>query len=129
MLQYYKHTQTYREATQATVTKSPVVDFPEQKKTPRDKKREKLNEAYMQAMAGHEGKPSYHDIAEAAGVSVQTVRGWIREFGGATVNGQRIDPAGIDDAVELDGFVRLSVNEEEDARNALEPKSKTVIRY
>ena len=49
-----------------------------------------------------------HDIAEAGGVSVSTVRNWIKEFGGYDINGTHYEPAGIDDKVEGDGLTRIT---------------------
>lgn len=119
ILDYYPRTQTYREAKRQK-TQRPA-DKPEKEKlTPRDKKREKLQAAYDAAMIATDGKPTLHDIAEAAGVATATVKGWIKEFGGAAINGRQYNPAGIDEAVEYNGFVRLTISEEADRKEAFE---------
>lgn len=112
-LNYWKNTQTYTEASNAnraagTVAKEvnrPVISR-------RDKQREKLEQAYTVAYTMTNGKPTLRAIAEAADVATSTVKGWIKEYGGCTVDGVQQDPAGIDTEVEYHGFIKLTATEE-----------------
>ena len=56
-------------------------------------------------MGGH---PTLKAIAEAADVTTTTIKSWIKEYGGCTVDGIQQDPAGIDTIVEYDGFIKLT---------------------
>jgi hypothetical protein len=47
-------------------------------------------------------------MAEAADVTTGTIKTWIKEYGGCTVDGIQQDPAGIDTEVEYTGFVKLT---------------------
>ena len=87
------------------------------KKTPREKRKDKLDAAvdlaYMKASINKTGV-TLHDIAEAGGVSVSTVKNWIKEIGGYDINGEHYEPAGIDDKVEGEGFTRQTAIEEQE---------------
>ena len=130
VLDYNAQTQKYREQAVQPQTERPgqqataQEDFfsPNRKKTPREKRREKLDDAvslaYMKADVN--SKITLYDIAEAGGVSVSTIRNWMKEAGGYTINGVYYDPAGIDDIVEGDGFTRPSQIEEQETPKDLQ---------
>lgn len=121
VLNYTAKTQKYKEArTQAqgaTGTTSAAPSAGSGKKTPREKRKEKLQAAvelaYLKASV-NKAEVTLHDIAEAAGVTVNTVKNWIKEFGGYDINGQHYEPAGINDVIEGEGFNKLSEVEEEE---------------
>lgn len=108
-LDYNKHTQTYREAGpgadqegQETETGQP------QKLTRRERQRKKLEKAYQDAYFSTFGEPTLKAMAEAADVTTATIKGWIKEYGGCTIDGVKQDPAGIDTKVEYTGFIKLT---------------------
>lgn len=105
-LNYWKKTQTYIEAKDQAAA-IPASD-PAAPKTKREKQREKLLIAYNVASVQTNGRPTLRAIAEAADVTTATVKGWIKEYGGAMINGKQIDPAGIDTVVEYNGFIKLT---------------------
>lgn len=107
VLNYYKKTQTYTEAKDQGPAPAAAAGN-QQRITKRDKARGKLQDAYNQAVIATNGAPTLRAMAEAADVTTATVKGWIKEYGGCTVDGQEIDPAGIDTAVEYTGFIRLT---------------------
>ena len=106
ILNYWKKTQTYTEAADQEQATKTASDQP-RKLTRREKTEQKLNNAYQDAYINTFGNVHIRDIAEAAGVMSSTVKTWLREFG-CTINGQQIDPAGIDAEVEYTGFVKLT---------------------
>ena len=109
VLNYYKKTQTYTEAKdQGPAPAAAAAAGTLQRITKRDKARGRLQDAYNQAVIATNGAPTLRAMAEAADVTTATVKGWIKEYGGCTVDGQEIDPAGIDTAVEYTGFIRLT---------------------
>lgn len=85
------------------------------KKNAREKRKDKLDAAvelaYMRASID-KTDVTLLNIAEAAGVSVSTVKNWIKEFGGYDINGEHYEPAGIDDKVEGEGFTKPTQSEE-----------------
>ena len=87
------------------------------KKTPREKRKDKLQAAvdlaYMKASIS-KTEVTLHDIAVEAGVTVSTVRNWIKEFGGYDINGEHYEPAGISDIVEGEGFTKQTPIEEQE---------------
>lgn len=106
-LNYWKKTQTYTEAkdqAQAHTSSAGTA----QRITKRDKARGRLQDAYNDAVIATNGKPTLRAMAEAADVTTATVKGWIKEYGGCTVDGQEVDPAGLDTTVEYTGFVKLT---------------------
>lgn len=122
VLNYNKTTQKYSEAKApgqdpgrnyngrgATPAAAPTGS---RKKNAREKRKEKLDAAvdlaYMNASFENKDDVTLHDIAEAGGVSVSTVKNWIKEFGGYDINGEHYEPAGIDDKVEGDGLTRMT---------------------
>ena len=110
-LDYNKYTQTYREAEPAAGTEQGDTaadsDRP-QKLSRRERQRQKLINAYNDAYILTFGEPTLKDIAEAADVTTGTVKSWIKEYGGCTIDGVQLDPAGIDTKVELTGFIKLT---------------------
>lgn len=109
ILNYWPATQTYTEAKdQPAATASPAGKNITQRQTKREKAQERLQAAYMNAVIATGGRPTLHAIAEAADVTTATVKRWIKEYGGCTVDGETIDPAGIETAVEYTGFIRLN---------------------
>ena len=106
-LNYYKKTQTYTEA-KDQAARPAASGSPLQRITKRDKARGRLQDAYNQAVIATNGAPTLRAMAEAADVTTATVKGWIKEYGGCTVDGQEIDPAGIDTNVEYTGFIKLT---------------------
>ena len=113
VLEYRKKSQIYYEA--EPDEQEAAAPERKTKRTTRDKRRDKLIQANEEAIIKTNGKPTLHDIAEAAGVTVSTVKGWIKEYGGFTIDGKQIDPAGIDEKVEHTGFIRLTPHEEDEA--------------
>lgn len=107
LLNYSARTQTYTEATEQPAATT-AGRGSAQRITKRDKARERLQDAYTSAVIATDGKPTLRAIAEAADVTTRTVSGWIKEYGGCTVDGAVIDPAGIDTEVEYTGFIRLT---------------------
>lgn len=110
VLNYWKKTQTYIEAERHPATKPATDQAP--KKSKRDKQKEKLEAAYTIASIRTNGHPTLKAIAEAADVMTSTVKGWIKEYGGAIIDGQQVDPAGVDTVVEYNGFIKLTPNDE-----------------
>lgn len=110
-LNYWSKTQTYTEAKDQPAKKPDTPagrDFAPAKPTKREKAQERLRAAYTQAAIKTDGNPTLRAIAEAADVTTATVKSWIREYGGCTVDGIQVDPAGIDTAVEYTGFIKLT---------------------
>ena len=71
--------------------------------------REKLRAAYEDAVAKTgEGNVTIMDLAEALDVKAVTVKGYLKEYGGFTIDGETVDPAGVDNIVENTGFIRLT---------------------
>ena len=84
---------------------------PTGKQTKRDKLRERVQRAVEDAIARNGGgEAPLQYIADALGVRVSTAKGYLKEFGGVSINGKTIDPAGIDDIVATD-FIRLTAGE------------------
>ena len=81
---------------------------PTAKQSRREKQRAKLTSAYREAYINTLGKPTLQAIAEAADVTTSTVKTWLKEYGGFTVDGKQIDPAGIDAVVEKQEFIKLT---------------------
>lgn len=109
ILNYWKKTQTYTEATDAGPG-SPAADASGRphKPTKRERQQQKLLRAFDDAYINTWGKPTLHAMAEAADVTTSTIKAWIKEYGGCTIDGQQQDPAGIDTAIDYTGFVRLT---------------------
>ena len=132
-LNYWSKTQTYTEASDANRAAGTVaseVNRPAISR--RDKQREKLEQAYTKAYTMTGGKPTLRAIAEAADVATATVKGWIREYGGCTVDGVQQDPAGLDTEVEYTGFVRLTAADEDpfySADKEYEKKQKVTASF
>ena len=114
-LNYWKKTQTYIERKDRQG--DPITRSATPKATRREKQREKLMNAYNIASAESDGKPTIHLMAEAADVTTATIKGWIKEYGGCMVDGIEVDPAGIDTAVEVHGFVKLTPAEDEQEKS------------
>ena len=106
-LNYWSKTQVYKEAAknQNAPASGPAKS---QKPTKRERAQLKLKAAYEDAIIATGGKVTLRAIAEAADVTTATVKGWIREYGGCTVDGIDIDPAGIGTEVEYTGFIKLT---------------------
>lgn len=121
ILSYEKTTQKYKEAQAqgaANTGTTPAVTSPRSgKKTPREKKRDKLQAAvelaYLKA-SENGAEVTLHDIAEAAGVTASTARNWIKEFGGYDINGKHYEPAGINDVIEGEGFTKTTQIEDQE---------------
>ena len=108
-LEYWKDTQTYIEAQDPTGKTAAGKDsYGPQKMTKREKQQEKLKNAYQDAYINTFGHPTLRAMAEAADVTTGTIKTWIKEYGGCTVDGIQQDPAGIDTEVEYTGFVKLT---------------------
>ena len=108
LLNYWKKTQTYTEVASATAATPATNDDIQHKQTKREKQKEKLLKAYEAAFSATSGNPTLKAMAEAADVTTATVKGWVKEYGGFMVNGQTVDPAGIDAVIEKDDFVKLA---------------------
>lgn len=110
-LNYWRKTQKYSEAKdQESATRSEPAAA---KTSKREKQRQKLMAAWEKANIETFGNPTLRALAEAADVTTSTIKGWIKEYGGCTINGEMVDPAGIDTEVEYTGFVRLTPADEE----------------
>jgi len=105
-LEYWKYTQTYLEAQEQTQT--PSAQAQGYKPSKRARQQEKLKAAYQDAYINTFGHPTLRAMAEAADVTTGTIKTWIKEYGGCTVDGIQQDPAGIDTEVEYTGFVKLT---------------------
>lgn len=105
-LNYWAKTQTYAESDGKG--QAPRTEQATRPASKRDRQRLKLENAYRDAYIMTDGKPTLRTMAEAADVTTATVRGWIKEYGGCTVDGLQQDPAGIDTEVEYTGFIRLT---------------------
>lgn len=117
ILNYEKKTQTYTEAKEQPQSGGASFDLhnltldPTGKQTKRDKLRERVQRAVEDAIARNGGgEAPLQYIADALGVRVSTAKGYLKEFGGVSINGKTIDPAGIDDIVATD-FIRLTVDD------------------
>ena len=97
------------------------------KQTSRDKSRAKWEAAIKAAPKTDDGRTSWPDIAEAAGVSVRTVKSWAKEFGGVIVNGETITPAGINDIVEYTGFAPFTPSQDAEASAAFQEEEEDEI--
>ena len=112
-LNYFSGAQVYTEA-QEDQTGQGSQESPEtaagrpQTLSRRERQRQRLETAYKEAYYKAWGNPTLKDIAEAADVTTATVKGWIKEYGGCFVDGEQVDPAGIDTQVELTGFIKIT---------------------
>ena len=107
ILNYWKKTQTYTEAADQGQGARAAGDTPH-KPTKRERAQQKLQRAYEDAYINTFGNPTVRAMAEAADVTTGTIKSWLKEYGGCTIDGQQIDPAGIDTQVEYTGFIRLT---------------------
>ena len=107
VVSYWKQTQTYTEAAEQGQATKTASDQPH-KPTKRERAQQKLKNAYEDAYINTFGKPTLRAMAEAADVTTSTIKTWLKEYGGCTINGQQIDPAGIDTEVEYTGFIKLT---------------------
>ena len=106
ILNYSAQTQRYSESdTQEVEVKPQPVGR-------REKQRQQLQDAFDLAFLNTQGKPTLEAMADAAQVRVATIKGWLKEFGGCTIDGVRYDPAGMNEAVDLDGFIQLPPTDE-----------------
>lgn len=111
-LNYWKKTQTYTEETaSADNTRTTTAAMPN-RQTKRERQKQKLLNAYETALFRTAGKPTLQAIAEAADVTTSTIKTWLKEYGGFMVDGQPIDPAGIDAVVEQQEFIKLTPADE-----------------
>ena len=117
LLNYTKQTQTYTEAKEQPQGGGASFDLhnltldPTGKQTKRDKMRERVQRAVEDAVARNGGgEAPLQYIADALDVSVSTAKRYLKEFGGVSINGKTIDPAGIDDIVATD-FIRLTAGD------------------
>ena len=105
---YYPTTQTYieKQGIQQPVAKAAPAKA---KQSKREKQKQKLIDAYERAYLETFGHPTIRAMAEAADVTTATIKSWIKEHGGCTV---QQDPAGIDAEVEYNGFIKLTPGDE-----------------
>lgn len=108
VLNYWKKTQTYTEATGGAQGAQPAGDATPRKQTKRERQKQKLLNAYTDAYFETCGKPTLQAIAEAADVTTNTIKSWLKEYGGFMVDGKTIDPAGVDAVVEQQEFIKLT---------------------
>ena len=104
---YWKKTQTYTEAAEQEQAAKTASDQPH-KPTKRERAQQKLKNAYEDAYINTFGRPTLRAMAEAADVTTGTIKAWLKEYGGCTIDGRQIDPAGIDTEVEYTGFIKLT---------------------
>ena len=107
-LNYWKKTQTYTEATGGAQGTQSAGDATPRKQTRRERQKQKLLNAYTDAYFNTCGNPTLQAIAEAADVTTNTIKSWLKEYGGFMVDGKPIDPAGIDAVVEQQEFIKLT---------------------
>lgn len=118
-LDYYRHTQIYKEAPGAAdPTNAPRNRQTKGRQSKRDKEREKLREAYEKALTITGGNPTLYDIAEAAGETTATIKRRIKEYGGYSIDGEEVNAAGTDTTISKAEFVRLTLSEEEQLTTA-----------
>ena len=124
-LNYWAKTQTYAESDGKG--QAPRTEPATRPASKRDRQRLKLENAYRDAYIMTDGNPTLRAMAEAADVTTATVKGWIREYGGCTVDGLQQDPAGIDTEVEYTGFIKLTPGDGNpfDINNLELPETKT----
>ena len=108
LLNYWKKTQTYTEVTTETPKTAPAVSTEPYKQTRREKQKQKLITAFEDALITTGGHPTIQAMAEAADVTTSTIKSWIKEYGGCTVDGVQQDPAGINTTVDYTGFIKLT---------------------
>ena len=129
VLEYWKNTQTYLEAQEQTETAGSAAGDRPRKQTKRERQQEKLSRAYEDAYINTFGHPTLRAMAEAADVTTATIKSWIREYGGCTIDGIQVDPAGIDTEVEYTGLVKITAADdapkEFDLHNLELPEAKT----
>ena len=107
-LNYWQKTQTYTEAKDQQAA-GLTISLPERPAmSKREKQQQRLADSYRAAYTATGGHPTLKAIAEAADVTTTTIKSWIKEYGGCTVDGIQQDPAGIDTIVEYDGFIKLT---------------------
>lgn len=107
VLNYWKKTQTYTEATGSTVVAQTTGGTP-RRQTRREQQSQRLISAYEIAYINTQGRVTIRAIAEAADVTTNTVKTWLKEYGGFIVDGKPIDPAGVDAVVEQQEFIKLT---------------------
>lgn len=124
-LNYWAKTQTYAESDGKG--QAPRTEPATRPASKRDRQRLKLENAYRDAYIMTDGNPTLRAMAEAADVTTATVKGWIKEYGGCTVDGLQQDPAGIDTEVEYTGFIKLTPGDGNpfDINNLELPETKT----
>ena len=129
VLEYWKNTQTYLEAQEQTETAGSTAGDRPRKQTKRERQQEKLSRAYEDAYINTFGHPTLRAMAEAADVTTATIKGWLKEYGGCTIDGIQVDPAGIDTEVEYTGLVKITAADdapkEFDLHNLELPEAKT----
>ena len=104
---YWKKTQTYTEAAAADPGTKAAGNAP-RKPTKRERAEQRLKNAYEDAFINTFGRPTLRAMAEAADVTTSTIKTWLKEYGGCTIDGRQIDPAGIDTEVEYTGFIKVT---------------------
>ena len=107
-LNYWQKTQTYTEATGGTAATPATGGAMQPRQSKRERQERKLQDAYTTAYFNTQGKPTLQAIAEAADVRTSTIKTWMKEYGGFMVDGQPIDPAGMDAIVEQQAFIKLT---------------------
>ena len=118
-LKYSPSTQTYK----GDATTRPTVRKP----TRRERMKQKLLDAYETAYFDTFEQPTIQDMAEAADVTTSTIKSWMKECGGFSVNGKRIEPAGIDSVVVQD-IVRYSPEDEDEPAGETAGNGQPVAR-
>lgn len=128
VLNYWQKTQTYTEAKdQQAAGATTRQERPAMSK--REKQQQRLADCYRAAYTATGGHPTLKAIAEAADVTTTTIKSWIKEYGGCTVDGQQIDPAGIDTAVEYDGFIKLTPADDPAFEDDQQDNEKIIARF
>ena len=105
VLDYWKKTQTYCESSNQA---SKEIIIKSNKTSKRDKQRERLQQAFEGAYIETKGHPTVKAMADFADVTTATIKRWIKEHGGCTIDGEQVDPAGIDSEVDYTGFIKLT---------------------
>ena len=67
-----------------------------------------MQQAFEGAYIETKGHPTVKAMADFADVTTATIKRWIKEHGGCTIDGEQVDPAGIDSAVDYTGFIKLT---------------------
>ena len=99
-LSYSAATQNYTEAQDGNRPAAAAAAERPRSTTKREKKRQKLEAAFEEAYYNTFEQPTLSAMAEAADVTTGTIKAWIKEVGGYSIDGAEIVQAGAGNVVE-----------------------------